>query len=320
MSSDSHQPIHITLQPLNQTDLNQVSEMVRLAFATFIDVPEPDEFWNDRDYVHNRWNAPHSHWVKAVVDGRMIGVICVSRWGSSAILGPVAVHPDFWGKGVVQQLMSAGIEQVDRWGVAHTGLMTFPDSAKHIGLYQQFGFWPQSLIAIMERSIHKRPTPQQSMRYGPPGSDETRLKAACLAITEAIAPGLDLSGEIDAVHQQNLGTTLIITAADGQPEAFAICHFGPQSEAGAGVFYVKFAAVIPGPQASSVFARLMTACDAAALQAGQEKLVAGVNTARTGAYRWMINDGFRTDILGISMHRSGTGYDGADTWVLDDWR
>jgi hypothetical protein len=66
--------------------------------------------------------------------------------------------------------------------------------------------------------------------------------------------------------------------------------------------------------------KLIAACDSAALQAGQTTLTLGVNTARQGAYRWLMDAGFRTDILGISMHRGGQGYDHPDAWVLDDWR
>ena len=318
MPQHSNPPI--TVVPLAQADLREASELVRLAFATFIEVPEPGEFWNDRDYVHNRWNAPHSQWFKALIDERMVGVMCVSRWGSSAIVGPVAVHPDFWDRGIARRLMAAGVEQLDNWGVTHTGLMTFPDSPKHIGLYQHFGFWPASLIAVMQRDIRPAEVSQSVVHYGQTATDNARLKDACRALTDGISRGLDLSGELDAVLEQNLGTTLMLVDADGVPVAFAVCHFGPHSEAGNGVFYVKFAAVASGPEAPTLFAGLMAACDAEALKAGQTTITVGVNTARLSAYRWLIEDGFRTDFFGISMHRGGPGYDADGIWVLDDWR
>jgi hypothetical protein len=40
----------------------------------------------------------------------------------------------------------------DRRGVRHTGLFTFAQSAKHVGLYQKFGYWPRYLTAIMTRT------------------------------------------------------------------------------------------------------------------------------------------------------------------------
>ncbi|WP_268800437.1 GNAT family N-acetyltransferase [Pseudomonas huanghezhanensis] len=320
MPATSQHPETVNVLPLTRAELAQACELVRLAFATFIEAAEPGEFWNDRDYVHNRWNAPHSNWLKAEIDGRMVGVLCVSRWGSHAVVGPVAVHPQFWDRAIAKSLMTGCIEQLDAWGVSHAGLMTFPDSAKHIGLYQRFGFWPRSLIAILQHPVSAESGPTGVLKYGAPGSDAQALKNACAAITHAIAPGLDVTGEMDAVREQKLGTTLILVDEAAQPHAFAICHFGPHSEAGAGVFYVKFAAVASGPRAPSVFATLIAACNAAAVQASQETLTVGVNTARDGAYRWLIDEGFRTDILGISMHRGGAGYDHAQAWILDDWR
>jgi GNAT superfamily N-acetyltransferase len=319
MPNRSQRPDITSVVALNKSDLSQASELIRLAFATYIGVAEPGEFWNDRDYVHNRWNAPHSRWFKAMIEERMVGVLCVSRWGSSAVVGPVAVHPDCWDSGIARQLMTAAVRQIDEWAVTHAGLMTFPDSPKHIGLYQRSGFWPAALIAIMQRPVRSAHQTQTVVRYGQSVADAPGLLAACTSITNHIAAGLDLSGEMDAVHQQNLGTTLILLDQNDQPQAFAICHFGPHSEAGVGVFYIKFAAVAPGPQASSAFERLIAACDAAALQAGQTTLTAGVNTARRAAYQWLLSEGFRTDILGISMHR-GASYDREDAWVLDDWR
>jgi hypothetical protein len=40
----------------------------------------------------------------------------------------------------------------DRWGLRHSGLFTFPQSAKNVTLYQKFGYWPRYLTAIMTRT------------------------------------------------------------------------------------------------------------------------------------------------------------------------
>ena len=47
----------------------------------------------------------------------------------------------------------------DRWGMQHTGLFTFAQSAKHVGLYQKLGYWPQYLTAIMTRFPDANKTP-----------------------------------------------------------------------------------------------------------------------------------------------------------------
>ena len=102
---------------------------------------------------------------------------------------------------------------------------------------------------------------------------------------------------------------------------FAICHWGPASEAGAGCCFVKFGAVRPGPGAERRFTRLLDACGELATAAGMEKVLTGVNLAREEAYRQMAARGFRTEMPVITMHRPNEpGYSRPGAYVLDDWR
>jgi hypothetical protein len=41
----------------------------------------------------------------------------------------------------------------EQWQVRQAGLFTFSHSAKHVGLYQRFGFWPQYLTPVMARLV-----------------------------------------------------------------------------------------------------------------------------------------------------------------------
>lgn len=49
------------------------ARIVRLAFGTFLGVPEPDTLWKDRDYAHGRWRAPHVVAFGARRDGQLAG-------------------------------------------------------------------------------------------------------------------------------------------------------------------------------------------------------------------------------------------------------
>ena len=40
-----------------------------------------------------------------------------------------------------------------KWHTKHAGLFTFAQSAKHVGLYQKFGFWPRFLTMVMSKPI-----------------------------------------------------------------------------------------------------------------------------------------------------------------------
>lgn len=306
------------IEPLLATDLPAATEVVRLAFATWMGAAEPGEFWNDRDYVRSRFAAPHTAWFKALDDERLVGVVCVTRWGRHGILGPLAVHPDYWDAKVAKALMGAAVEQLDAWRLVHAGLFTFPDSPRHLGLYQGFGFWPRTLTAVMARPLQRQPAP--AARRLSQAEDPGPLLAACAELGAANAPGLDVSAEMAAVRDQQLGESLVVLDEEGRVEGFAVCHFGPRSEAGSGVCYLKCGAVRPGAEAAARFARLIAACDELAREQGQQRLLAGVNTARLGAYQWLLAAGFRSEILGITLHRGEAHYDHPEVWLLDDWR
>jgi hypothetical protein len=44
-------------------------------------------------------------------------------------------------------LLAKTMEQFDAWGTQHVGLFTFAQSAKHVGLYQKYGFYARFLTA-----------------------------------------------------------------------------------------------------------------------------------------------------------------------------
>jgi hypothetical protein len=101
----------------------------------------------------------------------------------------------------------------------------------------------------------------------------------------------------------------------------AICHVGPNTEAGSGACYIKFGAVKPGPNSAKMFENLLHACEQYAHLQNAVRLVGGVNTGRHNAYRRMIELGFRTDMQGVAMQRPNElGYNRAEVYLIDDWR
>lgn len=304
------------IQPLLEVDLPMAREVVREAFAAYMGEAPPGEFWNDRDYVEGRWRAPHTAWFKIEIEGQLAAVAGVARWGSHGVVGPVAVRPAFWKRKLAKALMAAVSGQLDAWGVTHAGLFTFPDSPRHLGLYQGFGFWPQALTAVMERPIDASVA---ATAFAPSRLDQAELNA-CASLANSIASGLDVTGELRAVDEAGLGANVVLRSPEGAVEGFAACHFGPHSEAEAGVCYVKFALVQGGSQASERLDRLLAACEALATANGQKRLMLGVNTGRRAAYARLLALGFSIGILGVTLHRGEGSYDHPEAWVFDDWR
>lgn len=314
----ARQPV---IGPLAERDLPEAERIFRVAFGTFLGVPEPETFWSDRDYVHGRWRAPHVAALGATLDGRLVGSNFATRWGSVGFFGPITVRADLQEHGIGNALLAATMDQFDAWGTRHAGLFTFAHSAKHVALYQKFGFHARFLTAIMSAPARRQQPMADWSRYG--ALSDAEREAALLAsrqVTDTLYPGLDLSEEIRAVAAQGLGDTVLVQGGDGVA-AFAVCHYGPRSEAGAGACFIKFAAVRDTPSAEQDYLRLLDACEALAVAVGMPNLLAGANLARHEAYQLLVARGFRTVIQGVAMHRrNDPGYCRPGVYVIDDWR
>ena len=143
----------MVVRALAEDDLPEAQRTVRLAFGTFLGAPDPEGFWSDRDYVRGRWRAPHVAAFAAEVGGKLVGSNFATRWGSVGFFGPLTIRPDLWDRGVGQRLVEAATARFDAWGVRHAGLFTFADSAKHMALYQRFGYAARFLTAIMSAPV-----------------------------------------------------------------------------------------------------------------------------------------------------------------------
>jgi GNAT superfamily N-acetyltransferase len=304
----------VEIRPMLETDLVAADEVMRVAFGTFLGLPEPATFMGDASYVPNRFRADPSCAFTAVLDGRIVGSAFIARWGSVGFFGPLTVAPDVWDAGVGRRLMEPIMTRFDTWGVTHAGLFTFAHSAKHVGFYQTLGFWPGQLTAIMAREVW----PSTSAPYSV--VDDVADVAACRRIADAQYAGLDLTFEIEATSRLGLGDTVMIEEG-GDAVGFAVCHVGARTEAGSGACYVKFGAVNPGAGASRRFERLLDACASYAISRDAKMLIAGVSTARHDAYRLLIARGFRTMLQGVAMHRPNVAaYNRPELFVIDDWR
>lgn len=313
--------MNITVRSLAKSDLVEADRIFRVAFGTFLGLPDPMSFMGDADLVNTRWLADPSSALGAYGDGALIGSNFVTKWGSVGLFGPLTVCPDLWEKGVATRLLEVTMALFEQWGTRQAALFTFPQSPKHIGLYQKFGFWPQYLTPVMSKVVER---PQHggewSLYSETRSSEQEAYLKRCSELTGAIFPGLDLDREIRAVRDQRLGDTILLREG-GALQGFAVCHIGKGSEAGTGSTYVKFAAVRPGGDAPELFDRLLCACEMFTAERGARELVAGVNAARHPAYRRMMERGFRPFLEGVAMLRPNeVAYNRPDCFVIDDWR
>jgi predicted N-acetyltransferase YhbS len=316
-----------SIRPLRESELEEADHIFRLAFGTFLGLPDPLTFMGDAGYVRTRWQADPASAFAAEVDGELVGSNFATDWGSVGFFGPLSVRPDLWDKGIGARLVEPAMERFAEWEIEHAGLFTWSHSPKHSYLYQKFGFWARFLTAIMSKSVVERlmvgeDEPESSWSRFSALSEEDREDTleASGELTGAVYDGLDVAGEIRAVASQDLGDTVLLQG-DSELTGLAVCHCGAGTEAGSGACYVKFGAIRPGPDAGRNFERLLDACEALAAAEGMQVLIAGANMGRHEAYRALLARGFRTEIQGVTMHRPNEpGYNRPSVYIIDDWR
>jgi GNAT superfamily N-acetyltransferase len=328
MSSPSSPPSmqklpEVKIRLLREVDLPVADRIMRLAFGTFLGLPDPLKFMGDADYVRTRWRADPSAVFGAELGGELVGTNFVTRWGSVGFFGPLTIRPDLWDRGIAQQLLRPTMDLFAQWGIRHAGLFTFANSTKHVSLYQKFGFWPRFLTSLMELPIQAEPASVSTRwaRFSDLSVGDKQLcLQACRKLTNSIYEGLDVEREIRAVDFQRLGDT-VLTWGGGVLSGFAVCHAGAGTEAGSEKCYIKFGAVRSAPNAAQEFRRLLDACREFAHSREAGTLTAGVNLARLDAYREMLQAGFRTTRQGVVMERNGApGYNRPEVFLIDDWR
>jgi GNAT superfamily N-acetyltransferase len=311
----------IKVGALRADELQEAARILRLAFGTFLSLPNPMDFMGDRDFVTPRWQAHNTKLLAARENGKLVGSNIATRWGSFAFFGPLTVLPEYWNRGVAQQLLEATMKIFDRWGVRHSALFTFPHSPRHLGLYQKFGYWPGSLTALMKR-VPAPPTWALAEGVKVPvllssltNKEQERAIEACAKLTNTLEHGLDLSDEIRAVVAQRIGEVILLEGRRAL-DAFAVCMHGAGSEGGEKTCYVKFALASSGER----FERLLDAIDALALAQGSEA-EAGVSLACKNAFERLRSRGYRVVTMGVGMQKPhGDGFNRAAAYVVSDWR
>jgi len=313
--------MEVKIRPLREEDLPDADRIVRVAFGTFMQMPEPEKFAEGTDHVKTRWIADPNAAFAAEVDGKLVGSILAAKWGSFGFFGPLTVEPDFWDKGIAKRLLDPVMELFDKWGVSHAALFTFAHSPKHLGLYQKFGFWPRYLTPVMSKTVQAGKESGKWSKFSEVSEAEKEgYLAKCRKLAGLVYKGLDLEREILAVRDQKLGDTVMLWQG-GVLAGFAVCHCGHGTEAGNELCYIKFATAGKGPKAGDAFDGLLRVCEQYARMRGMTDVLAGVNTACHDAYRRMIAGGFRTDFVGVLMLRPNQpAFDNPDSYVICDLR
>lgn len=222
----------ISVRRMEEKDLAEADRIMRLAFGTFIGLPDPMAFMGDAQYVRTRWKANPGAAFVAEQEGEIVGSNLATSWGSVGFFGPLTVRPDYWDRGVGKLLMQPVLECFENWGTRHAGLFTFAQSQKHVSLYQQFGFWPRFLTAVMSTPVVQPSSDSVVETFSQLAkTDRDAVLFECHKLTDAIYQGLDVGDEIRAVDDQNLGETVLLRGG-GKVRGLAVCHYRRRDRGG----------------------------------------------------------------------------------------
>lgn len=109
---------------LQEQELAEADQIFRLAFSTFIGLPDPLQFESSKAYFPHRWKTEPSAALTAEITQQLVGSILGVHWGSFAYFGPLSVHPNFWEQGIATSLIAAMMERFEEWGIHQAGLFT----------------------------------------------------------------------------------------------------------------------------------------------------------------------------------------------------
>ncbi|MGH7591241.1 MAG: GNAT family N-acetyltransferase [Gemmatimonadales bacterium] len=153
--------------------------------------------------------------------GKVAAFNMVHRSGVEGWMGPLAVRPDRQGHGEGRRIVQAGIDWLQHHQVRTLGLETMPRTADNIGFYSALGFEPGRLTVTVLKEVGRGPP--EPLCLSAAGPRRAGLVEGCRALTDALAPGVDFSREVELTEQLALGDTVIVEGTAGV-DAFALCH------------------------------------------------------------------------------------------------
>jgi hypothetical protein len=94
---------------MQEADLGEARRIFRLAFGTFLGVPDSKAFW------------------PGPIQGRR-------PWGSFGSFGPLTIRPNPWDRHIARKLLAPTMELFEKWDLRETGLFTFAHIPTHRAL------------------------------------------------------------------------------------------------------------------------------------------------------------------------------------------
>lgn len=235
--------------------------------------------------------------------GAVAGFNIVHRSGAEGWMGPLAVRPDFQERGVGGAMVRAGIAWLRHRGARVIGLETMPRTVENIGFYSRLGFRPGHLTVTVTRRTDGVPPGQHDDRLGAMDTRRESALAACRALTNRLAPGVDFTREIALTAALDLGDTSLVFAGR-RLRGFVLWHAAPLA-AGRAAEEIRVLKLVAEDAETLLELLNRVAAEAAARQL--ERITLRAQTAFGDAFAALIQAGFRVQWTDLRMTLTGAG-------------
>lgn len=309
-----------------ETDLAAVAEIEAGVFTDWYRLyrRQPDPI-SERTIQQLRYATsidPEGNSVAVAADGSLVGFILARTWGSVGWFGTFGVPTQFQRLGIGTALVDRTLTYLTPKATT-VGLETMPESGANMGFYSRAGFALTYPTLLMDLSLI-----QEADRLRGVGPDDTTIwseqdgasREGALdeirSISDALLPGLDYSGEVEAMRSHGFGKTLLSHGAGGRLDGFAIVRTAPfRTDDDTGRAYVHALCIRPGVSAGEVLLDLLRQIWATATPLGFSRLIVGVNSRHQSAVAALSDNGFRAMRAAMRMALSSGP---PDVFVLTD--
>jgi len=237
-------------------------------------------------------------------DGRLVAFNVAHRCGGEGWMGPLAVRVDRQGSGIGKTIVRAATDWLLDRGVTTLGLETMPRTVENIGFYARLGFVPGHLTLTMTRelAVRRRGGAAPALLSRLEGSARTETLAAARSLADALAPGHDVTREIELTAQLELGDTVLVPGGSGALTAYALWHTASlAAERSTDELRVlKLAA-----RDLDAFDRVVGAVEACAAHAGLRRVAIRCQSRFEGAFRALMARGYQVRWTDLRMHLEG---------------
>jgi len=296
----------VTIRLMREEDVHTIREVDAVAFWTWEKQLKGETAQLYRrtptNVLVSREKDPEGCFVAEEGD-HVVGFIFSRTWGSVGWFGTFAVLPEYQGRGIGQQLVTASLEYLRQDPGRVIGLETMAGSPYNLGLYLRQGFQARFPTLLLSKALEQPTADDVDLPRWAQAEAGTRKRwlAELREATWQMLPGLDYSKEITSTARHSLGETLVLThgvKAVGMSTVWLVSSCEGWGEEWASV---QALTLHPDHTGDDTFRALLDATEALARTGGKQKVTMAVNARHTWALERLLKWGYRVERMAVHM-------------------